>query len=83
MALSVTDINHRYQPISWQIIHQSDGRLYRHLVLIFPFPKDSFYRGGHSIRVRIINLVCEPFSLVSHPAQVAEVRAHSLVFWRT
>ena len=36
MALSVTDINHRYQPISWQIIHQQDGRFYRHQALIFP-----------------------------------------------
>ena len=28
MALSVTDSNHRHQPISWRIIHQQDGRLF-------------------------------------------------------
>ena len=36
MALFATYTAYRYQPVSWQIIHQSDGRFYRHLALISP-----------------------------------------------
>ena len=35
MALFATDTAYRYQPISWQIIHQQAGRFYRHQALIF------------------------------------------------